>query len=41
MLKSYKGLIVYQKGYSLSLEIYKITKDYPQDERFGLISQKK
>lgn len=39
MLKSYKDLIVYQKGYSLSLEIYKVTKDYPQDERFGLISQ--
>ena len=39
MLKSYKGLIVYQKGYSLSLEIYKVTKDYPQDERYGLISQ--
>jgi four helix bundle protein len=39
MLKSYKNLIVYQKGYSLSLEIYKVTKDYPRDERFGLISQ--
>jgi four helix bundle protein len=39
MLKSYKDLIGYQKGYSLSLEIYKVTKDYPQDERFGLISQ--
>jgi len=39
MIKSYKDLIGYQKGYSLSLEIYKVTKDYPQDERFGLISQ--
>jgi four helix bundle protein len=39
MLKSYKDLIVYQKGYNLSLEIYRVTKDYPQDERFGLISQ--
>jgi four helix bundle protein len=39
MLKSYKDLIGYQKGYSLSLEIYKVTKDYPQDEKFGLISQ--
>jgi four helix bundle protein len=32
-------LIVYQKGYNLSLEIYRVTKDYPQDERFALISQ--
>ena len=39
MLKSYKDLIVYQKGYNLSLEIYKVTIDYPHDERFGLISQ--
>jgi four helix bundle protein len=39
MLKSYKNLIGYQKAYSLSLQIYKVTKDYPQDEKFGLISQ--
>jgi len=39
MLKSYKELIVYQKGYNLSLEIYKVTIDYPHDERFGHISQ--
>ncbi|HBH87856.1 MAG TPA: four helix bundle protein [Syntrophaceae bacterium] len=39
MLNSYKDLIVYQKGYSLSLKIYKVTIDYPHDERFGLISQ--
>jgi four helix bundle protein len=39
MLKSYKDLIGYQKGYSLSLEIYKVTKNYPQDEKFGLTSQ--
>ena len=38
-LKSYKDLIGYQKGYNLSLQIYKVTKDYPYDERFGLISQ--
>jgi len=39
VLKSYKDLIVYQKGYNLALDVYRITKDYPQDERFGLISQ--
>jgi len=31
MLKNYKELIGYQEGYNLSLEIYKVTKDYPQD----------
>jgi len=39
MIKSYKDLIGYQKGYTLALQIYKVIKDYPQDERFGLISQ--
>jgi four helix bundle protein len=39
MLSSYKDLIVYQKGYNFSLEIYQATKYYPQDERFGLTSQ--
>jgi len=27
MLKSYKDLIGYQKGYNLSLQIYKVTKE--------------
>ncbi len=39
MLKSYKELVGYQKGYNLSLQIYKVTIDYPQNERFGLVSQ--
>jgi four helix bundle protein len=38
-LKSYKDLIVYQKGYNLSLDIYRITKPYPKDEKYGLVSQ--
>ena len=38
-IQSYKDLIVYQKAYRLSLEIYKITKDYPKEEIYGLISQ--
>ena len=35
----FKKLIAWQKSYELSLEIYKITKDFPEHERFGLISQ--
>ncbi|OGQ00934.1 MAG: hypothetical protein A2026_14495 [Deltaproteobacteria bacterium RBG_19FT_COMBO_46_12] len=38
-MQSYKDLIVYQKGYKLSLEIYQVTKNYPKEEIYGLISQ--
>lgn len=39
MIKDYKDLIVWKKSYSLSLLIYKITKAFPNDERYGLASQ--
>jgi four helix bundle protein len=39
MLKSFKDLKVWQKSYSLCLEIYRITKEFPMDEKFGLTSQ--
>ncbi len=38
-MKSYKDLVVYQKGYKLSLEVYKATKNYPREEIYGLVSQ--
>ena len=38
-MKSYKELIVYQKGYSLSLLIYQITAKFPEDEKWGMVSQ--
>ena len=38
-MQSYKELIVYQKGYNLTLKIYQITKDYPREEIYGLTSQ--
>ena len=38
-MQSYKDLIVYQKGYKLSLEIYQVTKNYPKEEIYGLVSQ--
>jgi hypothetical protein len=37
-MESYKDLIVYQKAYKLSLEIYKATKKFPPEELYGLIS---
>jgi four helix bundle protein len=39
MLKSYKELKVWQRSYQLCLEIYKITKRFPNEERYGLTSQ--
>jgi len=39
MLKNYKELKVWQKAYQLCLEVYKITKGFPREERYGLTSQ--
>lgn len=39
MLKNYRDLIVWQKSYRLCLELYRITKKYPKEERYGLTSQ--
>jgi len=39
MLKNYKELKVWQRSYQLCLEIYKITKRFPNEERYGLTSQ--
>lgn len=32
-------LLVWQKSHELTLKIYKITKDFPKEEMFGLTSQ--
>ena len=37
--KTFQDLIVWQKSHQFVLSIYKITKQFPSDERFGLISQ--
>ena len=37
--KSFKDLIVWQKSYKLVLEIYKITKEFPKFEMYGLSQQ--
>jgi four helix bundle protein len=36
---SFEKLNVWQKARILSVKVYKITKAFPSDERFGLISQ--
>jgi len=39
MLKNYKELKCWEKAYQLCLEVYKITKGFPREERYGLTSQ--
>lgn len=38
-MSSYKELIVWQKSYSLTLQIYSLTKTFPKEELFSLVSQ--
>ncbi len=39
MIQSHKDLIVWQKGVELVLSIYKLTKDFPKEEIYGITSQ--
>lgn len=38
-LKSFEDLKVWQKAHELVLKIYQITENFPNEERYGLISQ--
>ena len=35
----YKDLLVYQKAYSLAIDIYKLSKRFPAEERYSLTDQ--
>lgn len=37
--RSYKDLVVWQKGIALAKVVYRITQAFPTDEKFGLDSQ--
>ena len=38
-LNSAKDLIVYQKAYSLAMQIFEISKTFPKEERYALTDQ--
>ena len=38
-LEDFRQLKVWQKSHQLVLEIYKLTKEFPAEERFGLVPQ--
>ena len=37
--KSFEDLLVWQKAHAFVLDVYKTTKDFPKEERYGLTSQ--
>jgi len=39
LIRTFKDLIVWQKSHNLVLHIYEITKYFPSEEKFGLVSQ--
>lgn len=39
MKGTYKELVVWQKAHALTIEIYKISKDFEPSEKFGITSQ--
>jgi four helix bundle protein len=38
-IKTHKDLIVWQKSLAFVTDIYKFTASFPDDEKFGIISQ--
>jgi four helix bundle protein len=38
-IKSFQDLNIWKEAHFLTLEVYKITKKFPADENYGLISQ--
>ncbi|MBI2042366.1 MAG: four helix bundle protein [Candidatus Nealsonbacteria bacterium] len=38
-MKSFQDLNVWKESHFLTLEIYKITKNFPKEENYGIISQ--
>lgn len=39
MLRTFKDLIVWQKSYALCVRVYTLTKQFPAEEKFGMVSQ--
>jgi four helix bundle protein len=38
-MQDFRNLLVWQKAHAFTLSVYRFTKRFPDDERFGLISQ--
>jgi four helix bundle protein len=38
-MSSFKDLIVYKKAFSLSMEIFEVSKEFPKEEKYALTDQ--
>lgn len=38
-VRTFKDLIVWQRAFALSLEVYRISRDFPVGERFGITQE--
>lgn len=38
-IKSFKDLLVWQKAMQLCLQVYRVTRSFPSDERFGMTAE--
>ena len=38
-IENFRDLEVWKKAHQIVLAVYRLTKDFPSDERFGLVSQ--
>lgn len=38
-ITSYKDLLIWQKGIELAVDVYSLTKEFPETEKYGLSSQ--
>ena len=38
-MNRFKELVVWQKAIELAAEVYQLTKSFPSDERYGIVSQ--
>lgn len=38
-VRTYRDLNVYQLSFELAMEVYRITKGFPTEERYGLVDQ--
>src|SRR5207247_1621069 len=37
--RGYRDLLVWQKGMALARDVYQLTRSFPSEEKFGLVSQ--
>jgi four helix bundle protein len=39
VVRSFRDLTIWQKSHELTLEVYKLSQDFPSEEKFGITSQ--